>query len=196
MKPIADLMLCGVSYRPAWREALLTDPELRLVCKVLVAHRESAQRPNVSSTILQACVQGSGRYINSICAAMLSLGGPHAPIPQTMQLLKMERIHIEGTVKAILNDKLKVPGWGNSFVKLKPDPIWKEVDEHLKQHFNEWHEKIELVTGILHAHSKDVYANPSAYTAAASLALGIPDQVSFYLVIAGRLDAWTNLVLP
>lgn len=155
------------------------------------AHDQSAMRDNVSSVTVQNVSLGSGNYLNAICAAILSTGGKHAPIIPTIELL-------EGTgqteaVERMLAIGAKVPGWGNSFVQDDIDPIWKGVDAKLKENHGPIHDVMGTITRVLHANNVMIYPNPSAYTAACAIVLGIPKHAAPYLFVACRLERWSYI---
>jgi citrate synthase len=99
-----------------------------------------------------------------------------------------------GAAASLINAGMRVPGWGNSFIKDGPDSGWAEVDRVLLEHYLETHAKIVGVTEFLHARRKKIFPNPSIYTAATALILGLPPVLAPYLFIAGRLNAWTDLI--
>jgi citrate synthase len=75
------------------------------------------------------------------------------------------------------------------------DPLWKQVDSDLKRVSPELWNKIDLVTRTLHGHGKRVFPNPSAYTSASSIALGVPEAITAFVFVAGRLPGWAKLSL-
>jgi citrate synthase len=89
----------------------------------------------------------------------------------------------------LLLDKRRVPGWGNAFVKGRPDPIWTPVEERLPI---AQRAQIERVTLTLHAHGKLLFPNPSCFTAAVALTMRLPREITPYLLICGRLGTWTH----
>jgi hypothetical protein len=46
---------------------------------------------------------------------------------------------------------------------------------------------------VLHQSGKHLNPNPSAYTAAVAIVVGLPAPLTPYLFIAARLDSWCNL---
>ena len=164
----------------------MTAAEQALLAAVDRAHVASCARENVSKLVFQYASFGSGQYVNGIIAALASLGGPHGPIEETAHFLERGVRKTEGG---------KVPGWGNSFIKGQKDPLWLEVDDLLKEHFPLAWEKLETITEELQAAGKNIYPNPSAYTATAALIVGLPPKAAAYLFLRGRLDGWTQLYL-
>ncbi len=171
-----------------WRDTPLTEAETKLLNLTLEAHSQSAMRDNVSSVVLAQTAQGSGDLTKAITAALATLGGRHAPLTETHQFLTTV------TKDDIIDPEFeRFPGWGNSFVKGKPDELWKDVDAQLGEVAPELYAKIAYITTALHDSGKHVFPNPSAYTAAVGIALSMPPRLLPWLFIQGRLSAWTAL---
>lgn len=135
---------------------------------------------------------GSGNYERAVAAAILSLGGAHAPIAETIQFLTCqdpERVVMAGVPAGGM-----VPGFGNSFEKGHPDPIWEPVRKILEDSFTLLHGRLMDIQNALHGLGKVVYPNASAFTACAAIVTGIPAHLASYLVLKGRLDAWTDIL--
>lgn len=175
-----------------WRKEPLSEDECRLVDVVLQCHHNSTKRNNMSAHIFQNSAIGSGRYVNGLIGALASLGGVHAPIEPTMAMLACDDYMRD--VQHCINGGYRVMGWGSSFEKGQKDKVWLPVDALLHLKWPKRHAVLESITEALHAHGKDIYPNPSAYTAMTNLIVGIPAWASHYLLIAGRLDGWTELV--
>jgi len=175
------------------RVAPLTEKETQLLALVLDAHAKSALRQNISTTTVLQCAAGNGTLTNSIAAGLLTLGGTHAPLEQSCEVL-MASNPVEGA-RLLVADGYKVPGWGNSFHRGEPDPCWAEVDQWLQENRPDLYAKIQAVTDFLRSTGKPVMPNPSTYTAAAALALGIPPRCAAFLFIQGRLLEWVKLFM-
>lgn len=154
------------------------------------AHEASALRGNPSHEALKLATVGSGSYVQAIAAALMTLGGLHAPLAATCALLRtgnpLER------AKTLLAEKKRVPGWGNGFVKDRADPIWEPVDRVLREYAPESMREVDAITQHLHETGKRLYPNPSCYTAVVAIALRIPDEASPYLFVSARLNAWSE----
>jgi citrate synthase len=176
-----------------WRETPLGKEELELYQLVLEAHERSAKRCNVSHQAVMMAAVGSGDYFKSIAAGLMTLGFTHGCVERTFHFLN--RPNPEMAVKEMIGIGLKIPGWGSSFHKLEPDPMWDYVDHCLEEHFNPTHATFGRIEDeiFLATKGKELFANPSAYTAAAAIILGIPASISAYLLVAGRLATWTQL---
>jgi citrate synthase len=172
-----------------WRPDELTEAEAKLLKLCLEAHAESAMRANISTVLLQNAAQGSQDYAKAIAAALMGIGGVHAPLIDTWRVLQSNLDQIKPAIEA----GLKIPGWGNSFVKSEHDPIWKQFRDHLRTEFDAISETIEKITDALHALGRDVYPNPSCCTAATGIALKMPPHLLPWLFIQGRLNTWSLL---
>ncbi len=136
---------------------------------------------------------GSGAYIQSIVAGLMTLGGVHGPLTDTQRLL--EHVDSTGIAADLLATGRTVPGWGNSFVKGDEDPAWLPVRNALISERPDLIRRIDAVTRVLHDRGKIVFPNPSAYTAACAIAREIPAEACASLFIAARLTAWTDIYL-
>lgn len=176
-----------------WREQPLNKEETELYRLVLEAHHQSSFRGNISGQAVVMAAAGSKDYYKAIAAGLLTLGVMHGPIEQTVNFLS----RVEDPPKYLVQDYLameaRVPGWGNSFAKGVPDSLWVKVDHHLELYFHVVWAKMLTVTKALHAAGKMIYPNPSAYTAAAAIVFELPASIAAYLLVVGRLGAWTQL---
>jgi len=163
---------------------------MTLLDAVLEAHHESALRGNCSHHALAMAAFGSGDYFKSIAAGLLTLGGLHAPLVKTYDLLSSPDCLDQ--VDQALATKQRIAGWGNAFSKGEHDPIWVPVALLLAKESPALALKITAITNRFHERGKDLYPNPSCYTAASALALGIPRAGVGELLIRGRLKAWTE----
>lgn len=170
-----------------WRDEILTGDERRLLEELYAAHHKSATRQNPSSVALQVAYQGSGSFTKGVVAALSSIGGPHGPIEATYDFLE------RGNVRRWLELGLKIPGWGSSFPL--PDPDWEIFESCLANRFRNINTRImDITTDLLEA-GKVVLPNPSCFTAATAIAIGLPKHLSPILFIYGRLSAWGKLCL-
>lgn len=176
---------------PFWRTEPITPEEEELWSEVIFAHGASAMRNNVSSVVLMNCATGSSNYVQSIAGALMTLGGTHAPIEQTMFMLMTPNPIASAAQR--LDEGLLVPGWGNSFEKEKKDGQWLAVDEIIQEHFPSHYAILEGITELLHDRGKNIFPNPSAYSAIAAMILKLPVALSPYLFVSGRIGAWSLL---
>lgn len=178
--------------KPFWREKALNQYEAKLLELVLEAHHHSVFRENMSSIALKLSAAGSRSYTGALIGALSTLGELHGPIEKTTKFLALPAPWF--AVPRFLADGRKVPGWGNSFVRGQKDPAWLPVDACLAAVFSDLFTKLERVTIALDGCGKKIFPNPSAYTAAAALALGIPAGLAPWLLVRGRVDGWTELL--
>jgi citrate synthase len=172
-----------------WRKEPLSETDEKLLNACFNAHAQSAFRDNISTSVMVNASKGSLNYTTALAAALCTLGGIHAPILQTVNTLfqSMDDLAVAIETGAVL------PGWGHDFVKGEIDPLWVEVAELLERHYPNVHQRIEGITMKFHEKGKMIYPNPSAYTAAVGMALGIPAPIIPYLFVQGRLGAWTTM---
>lgn len=161
-----------------------------LVSAVMAAHDASARRDNISTIALCQAAAGSGSLTSALAAALCSIGGVHAPIAECLWMLKF------GVVEDFISRGLKVPGFGNSFIKGAPDKDWSDVDRILKHRYQSVHKRICDITSELHRAGKLIFPNPGCYTAATAIALKLPDEIAPWLFVSGRINAWTEMAVP
>jgi citrate synthase len=182
-------MLALVS--PFWREEPFTEPERLLLEALFRAHHRSAFRDNPSSVTAINAAAGSGDLAKAIAAAILTTGGKHAPLCATVEFLSLE--DPAAFVPKMLETGRKIPGWGGTFQKDAPDPIWIPVYQLLSTDWPLIASKLDSVIVTLGQHRKYLWPNPSAYTAASAIAIGLPAPLAPCLFIAARLCAWTQI---
>lgn len=171
-----------------WTDQPLTESQQALLNLVFEAHCRSALRENISTHAVALSAQGSGSYTNAIAAALCTLGGVHAPIEETYKVLTNADYALQ-----LLEDGKKVPGWGNSFHK-EADPLWENVNKFIKKHYPDACLTIEAVTeAIEKVKGKRIHPNPSCYTAATAIILGIPSHLAAWLFVQGRLAGWSMI---
>lgn len=175
-----------------WRDCPFTGPEFALLDALEIAHRKAAMRGNASTVALKNAAGGSGSLECAFASALLTLGGRHAPISKIYRLLDQPISKLVEIVEERICNHDRIEGWGNSFVKGKPDPDWADVEKELA-HFCEISNKLNAVTALFGTYGKMVYPNPGAYTAAAAIIVGIPAEISSYLLISARLPVWADL---
>jgi citrate synthase len=176
---------------PFWRAELFSDTEQQLIDALLRAHHESCFRNNPSTVTVTNAAAGSGCLSKAIAAGILCIGSRHAPLSQTVEFL--DQPYPSTFVPIILGRGEKVPGWGGTFQRGEPDPIWIEMDSLLHKFRPDIAQKLDSVTAELAAIGKKLTPNPSAYTACVAITIGLPAHLASYLFIAGRLSAWTQI---
>jgi citrate synthase len=184
-----DLMLQLTN--PFWREEPFDERERTLLDALFLAHHQSAFRDNPSSVTVINAAAGSGDLAKAIAAAILTMGAKHAPLSSTVEFLLLE--DPAGMVARILEAGQKIPGWGGTFQKDASDPIWAEVARLLAANWPLLAAKLGFVSVTLRQHGKVLCPNPSAYTAAVAIAIGLPPKLAPYLFAAARLSAWVQI---
>lgn len=160
--------------------------------RVDAAHRESARRNNVSSMAAVNCFAGSGDLNKAVASALLSLGGRHGPIDLAYKLLASS--DPVGEAATMLSLGLKVPGWGNGFVRGEIDPIWIPVHQQIASSFPEVALTMDAIHATIKGAGKNIFPNPAAFTAAAAIIVGLPRRLSPLLFIQSRLPVWVELI--
>lgn len=178
-----------------WRDKPLTQVDIDLVNLVTEAHNKSTFRENPSTIAVQCAAQGSGRLVNSVIAALSTLGTTHGPIEGSYQVIADDQIPAVIVVQGFLQSNNKIPGWGSSFSKTELDPFWQPVNDHLRENYQPIYQRILEVTEALLNAGKPLLPNPSAFTAGAAIALHMPRRLSPYLMITARLPAWAQVFL-
>jgi citrate synthase len=179
-------------FKVFWRnDRHLTSKEWKLLNELLDAHYQSCFRDNASSVGVAIAADASGELGKAITSGISTMGARHAPVVETVRFLSLE--YPSGQVGSMLKRSQKVPGWGGTFQKDKPDPLWTAVDELIEDCQVGLYLKMAAVTDELKQHDKLLFPNPSAYTACVAIALGMPAELAPYLFIYGRLSGWAEI---
>lgn len=171
-----------------WRNSL-SPVEQKLLVAVLLAHAKSAYRENPSTQVVLATAKSSGDYLKAVAAGILTLGGQHAPIEESYDLLNADSPRTQAA--ALLAQGNRVPGFGSSFHKEGVDPLWLDVEKALAEANPKLSAEIAAITEGLTV--KRLWPNPSSFTAAAAITLGLPKKTAQALVLMGRLESWSQL---
>jgi len=156
-------------------------------------HIESTFRNNPSSLAVKMAAQSSGKFINAVTAALSMLGNPHGPVEEVTEMLDSE--DPIAFAKMYIDNGVKVPGWGNGFVKGQPDPAWNEAHEYIKENFSDMFSLVDEITKLLHDNGKMIYPNPACYTAITAIVNDIPADAASYIFISSRLPAWFDIYM-
>lgn len=174
-----------------WRDYELIDEEQRLLDSLYEAHFQSCFRENASSVAVAVTANASEDLPKAIVAAIMTMGGKHAPLEDTVRFLSL--VSPADHAAVLLKRGEKIPGWGGTFQDGAIDPIWVQVEHLLKQFVPMMYFKLQSVTAVLKGHGKLLAPNPSAYTASVAISLGMPPKLAPYLFINGRLNGWAEL---
>ena len=177
-----------VSAMSFWRPDSLTEREQALLQCCLEAHAASAARENVSTAVMYAASMGSRSYTQALAAALSTLGGTHAPLVETYEVLGEP-----AKAAQLLDAGRRVPGWGNSFAKGAIDPVWQPLATLLQTGYPGIYQPIEEITVMLHLRGRMIYPNPSCLTAATGMALRMPKEVIPWIFVHGRLAKWSEI---
>ena len=170
----------------------MSKPE-ELYNELLLVHDRLARRGNLSSSVIGQCAAAEKDFISALAAGMLTYGEKHGPVPQTMRFLSGSS-YLKEAGRWIKSDRL-VPGCGSDFIKGEPDPELARIDQLLSRDNISLWSRLRNVTALLHENDKMVFPNPACYTAAVCLTGNFPAEASFYWLIKGRLNAWTEIYL-
>src|SRR6185436_14562938 len=141
---------------------------------------------NPSSMMVAETTRGSMDFSKALIAGLCSIGGIHAPLIETWNVLMGA-----WDVDAILKNGGIVPGWGSSF----DGKEWEPLDACLALHWPDLYKRIEEVTAKLKKAGRDIKPNPSCWTAAVGIALNLPLVILPWIFVTGRLDAWSIIIL-
>lgn len=191
-------------YEPFWKLRDRHDPtsvdpvfapaENALLTALWDAHQAVAMRGNASGSAFTMAYQGSGDYTKALAGALATLGAKHGPIVETCRTLASMNEPTNVIRLCGIYGK-HIPGWGNSLVKGRNDPDFLRVRDQLENINPKMVERIDAITGALHARGKHIYPNPSCWTAAVAITVGLPAELSPYLFIAARLPVWSRAVM-
>lgn len=191
-------------YEPFWKLRDRHDPtsvdpvfapaENALLTALWDAHQAVAMRGNASGEAFRTAYAGSGDYTKALSGALATLGAKHGPIVETVRTLDSMNEPTNVIRLCGIYGK-RIPGWGNSLVKGRNDPDFLRVRDHITNMNQKLVERIDAITGALHAQGKHIYPNPSCWTAAVAITVGLPAELSPYLFIAARLPVWSRAIL-
>ncbi|HET9396034.1 MAG TPA: hypothetical protein VFO36_08255, partial [Nitrospiraceae bacterium] len=131
--------------QPFWRTEPLSEHETELYRLTLDAHAKSVLRDNISSNVVLNVAMGSGQMTNAIAAAIMSIGGVHAPLAATISALTTDAS--TEAWQAAIADGMRVPGWGNSFCKV--DALWTDVEAFQREHWPSLWKRTDRLTTLL-----------------------------------------------
>ena len=153
---------------------------------------EIALRSNASAASISALGQVGKDYFTSIAGGLLTLGEIHAPLSQTFKFIsRCSELNHENEIKTHLLNHYKIPGWGSSFIKEEPDPVFFAVDCMLEG--SNMQESQKRVTQFLHNEGMMLYPNASYYTVACCIESNVPIEKAAFHLVNSRLPAWTEL---
>ena len=172
---------------PFWRKEPLNDKETELLEALFEGHRAATRRQNISSEVLKAAYIGSGDFNQAVAAALCTLGGTHAPIIQSYELLSGDT-----NIDYYLYREEKIPGWGSSFCKGKMDDILARWYD-LLSYWPEMRAKIDETTIQLHELGWNIFPNMASASAATGIVLKMSKEITPMLFLAGRIEPWAEI---
>lgn len=157
-------------------------------------HRQLGLRDNLSTQTVAAMAANGKPMNDAFAAALLTLGGAHAPIEDACKLFMDDDIEHQ---RAVMNNAIwagrKVPGFGSSIVKGEPDPILTSFNSVLPV---ELLKRMEILSDLLHeirgGKKTRLYPNAALYTAMFAEVLGVMPEHAMALVIQGRTPVWID----
>jgi citrate synthase len=169
--------------------SLINNYDPLLYSLFIEAHEESAiQNENASLHSLLNAGLTTGRLENGLAAAIMTLGGHHAPISEARTVyLTWTKEFIDTAVLA----KMFIPGFGNSFYKDSIDPKWEKVAAHIKEFYPQHDARITEITQWLADNNLKLFPNAAMYSAVVCEILAVVPGTEVALLIMARLPAWS-----
>ena len=157
-------------------------------------HGLLALRDNASSVTVKSCAMLGKDFPSAVSGALMTLGGAHAPLEQTAQLLTETDPYV--MIENILGMGRKVPGYGSSFYKQEKDPVFDKLDDMLvKRNVYLWHTVHRLSSYMKTQWNVNLFPNAANYTICSLMLEDIPLVHASKYFIQFRLNAWHNLWL-
>lgn len=156
------------------------------------AHYECCKRNNISSHVLLETYAGSRFTPQAIAAAISTIGDFHAPVHKVLALF-LDSNKIDAVSSAIKHG-VRIPGWGSSFIKNRPDPIFNELSYYLNDNYPEELRILKKITAILHGSDKFIYPNDAAFTALVGKIYNYSPSTIHFLLVSCRLRGWLETI--
>lgn len=180
-----------------------SEQTLELRHLIVQAHYDAAMNNpgNISAVVAVSAYQGSGNPYQAIAAGILSMGGMHAPIDSARSLVRRIRQdykQAERSILYLLDNKIKIPGFGNSFYKDKIDPSFHAAYNQYMAIAGEGN-PIDIISQIVNGYFRSkaqdtfLYPNAAIITAAIAELLELPPGQEIVLALEGRIRAWVIL---
>ena len=183
-----------------------SDMKAELLGLLEEAHYNAAIRNkgNISATAAMVVYQGSLDPIKAVAAGLLSIGGTHAPVVAARELISNWR-RDEVTTRRIVTNMIaagqKIPGFGNSYYKEGVDPSFQEAYDKYREYAGE-DNPIRNIERFLNNHLQaqngfqgHLYPNAAIITSGICDFLKMQPLYEIYSFIAGRSQAWLQLIL-
>ena len=156
-------------------------------------HAGLALRPNASSTTMANMAALGKPLPESLAAALLTLGGLHAPIERACGSWNSSLDTFQGNVDFNQKWERKSPGFGSSFEPGQADPFLSSFDQYLPAPTLE--KMAERTAYVQKAFDRPLFPNAAMYTAVFADILGLRPTAAMGIVITGRtpvlIHIWT-----
>lgn len=166
----------------------------KLVELLIAAHVAACHRDNSSTLILKSAFDSNGGdLIKSVTAALMSIGGLHAPIKQTYVML---RKILEGKQECdVICFYELVPGFGSSFIKEDNDPLLESLrQEFIDNHLRYYNIGCRITSHLKQKTKHTLYPNLAFYTACVAHIEGHGVQFCERILIEARVPEWINIL--
>jgi citrate synthase len=168
---------------------ILNPADESLLSLFMQAHAETANaNANASSYACRNASLVTGRLENGLASAIMSLGGHHAPLTEARHVYKN---WVKADVDFAMNNKVFIPGFGNSFFKGSVDPSWQVVDSYLYTWYPEQYARISQLKEWIAQNNRTLYPNAAMYSAVVCEILNVAPGTEVALLILARLPVWT-----
>lgn len=175
-----------------WKDSEMTTMEIDLMVSLRIAHYTAAMRDCASTVAVKIAKECGVPFPQAVAGALATLGHKHGPIEKIYGWILDGAEEYAYTGRRTVERHI-IPGWGNSFYKDEPDPLFEPVREKMLAVQPGLVELADKVTARLHQEEKMIYPNPGFWTAATAIALGVRQEICSYLFLAPRMDAWAAI---
>lgn len=162
---------------------------------LIKAHADACLRDNSSTVILKSTFDSNGcDLIKSITAALMAVGGMHAPIKHAYNMIRRAKEYGVDAPEGA-PDYTWVPGFGSSFVKGSPDPLLEDLANQIYNNHYQFYEIGENIRTTLCKKKKTIlYPNLAFYTACVAHIL--EERLIFCerIFIEARIPAWIKIL--
>lgn len=167
--------------------------------RLIKAHQQACHRENASTQVLKAAYGSNGRdVVRSIQAALGMIGGLHAPVIETHKMIHdLIEVNIKKRYPNLCSRKIgnKIPGFGSSFVKGKPDPMLDSLHWFLKEQSQAYTFIVNAIQEIIKEQKKNIlFPNLAFYTAWVGYELNYESAETELLIVEARVPEWVKIL--
>lgn len=159
---------------------------------LLEKHAMLALRENSSTLVLSTAFQSNnGDLSKSICAALMCLGGKHAPLKLMYEVIEHFKTEDEKDIDCL------IPGFGSSFYE---GAELEDLDEELKVVFEneefpeELRRSLAIIIKMANKINEDLMPNIAFYNSIYTHASGIGINLCEVEFIEARIPVWIKLL--